>query len=536
MPDRIAEQDHSILGRDETVQRLRREIRNFTDSNVSPAPAGLQRSSSTIITPTQSLRSVGRKASFNLEEVEGSGFTPEHDREETRGGTFPRSGMMLNLRDTRARLRYPLREDHRDIQLSRSMDNAPPIMTRLADVPARQQQRISLRNLESAVSATPRRMKKSSLWDSNRDGYREDQSRLVGSTDVLDQTVDTSRSVHRFPSTTTRDFSQQAKLKKQQPKHKPVPVDAHRPSTQRCDHPISVTSPVPIDEGPTANERKTPSPTESRSTVVLRTPSSTIGGFFRKRVRSEHGAPTAPRTPASPRTHWRPFDEPEPEPPCSTPWLSGQGEDKKEKEARAAYFREKAERELEGIRPPRRSSRKGSFGSTKSKEDIRRKGLGLDHRQSMESLVGWKSFIVDAPEPLFSSPAPPVPPIPTASQLNLTLNRLPQAQAQAEAHAHAPHRAVSAEESSPASGYRGKKPQGLKVETRKLRKASREGLRETRTPSSTTAGRTPASGSGGGGFRTAFRLDGRRMSFGRVAAEEQRQLRQREDEVVPRRR
>ncbi|ESU17962.1 hypothetical protein FGSG_13914 [Fusarium graminearum PH-1] len=47
---------------------------------------------------------------------------------------------------------------------------------------------------------------------------------------------------------------------------------------------------------------------------------------------------------------------------------------------------------------------------------------------SNESLVTWTNFIQDAPEPLFSSPPPPVPPLPTESQLNIALGRLRQAQ------------------------------------------------------------------------------------------------------------
>ncbi|KAJ4142575.1 hypothetical protein NW754_010016 [Fusarium falciforme] len=151
----------------------------------------------------------------------------------------------------------------------------------------------------------------------------------------------------------------------------------------------------------------------------------------------------------------------------------------------------------------------------------------------MESLVGWKSFIEDAPEPLFSSPLPPVPPLPTPSQLNLTLNRLDQAQAQAPLRVAS---AVEASAAAAAAAYRSKKPQGLKVETRKLRKASRDELRGTRTPSGTTTA-TAASGSSGGGLRTALRLDGRQLSSGRAAVDEgERLVDRREDEVVSRRR
>ncbi|KOS17722.1 hypothetical protein ESCO_002752 [Escovopsis weberi] len=42
-----------------------------------------------------------------------------------------------------------------------------------------------------------------------------------------------------------------------------------------------------------------------------------------------------------PRTHWRPFDEPEVEPPCASPWLFGGDEDLKDKEVRAEYFKQR---------------------------------------------------------------------------------------------------------------------------------------------------------------------------------------------------
>ncbi|KAF4964480.1 hypothetical protein FZEAL_10864 [Fusarium zealandicum] len=512
-----------LLDREQTIRRLKRQIRNCTDSDVSPAPTGLHRSSSTIVTPTQSLKSLQRKASFNLEQMEHSGFTPEYHGEKVAEGSFPRSGMMLSLRDTQTRLRLPL-EEPKDIQLSRSLDTAPPMMRRLPDVPDSHQQRAAPRTWEKAVTATPGRAKRFTHWSNDRFENYDASSCLtdISGTSTQKPNRSTEGDVQRYPSTTTRDFSQ-TKLKKQRPKHKPVPVDAHRFSTQRYTTSGRVPSPIPFGEDPIPYERNSPSPTESRNTVVLRTPSSTIGSLFRKRVRSEHSAPTTPRTPASPSMHWRPFDEPEPEPPCSSPWASGQGEDRTEKAIRAEYFRAKAKYEIEGKQSPKRSSRKGSFGSSKSKEDIRRRNLGLSHRQSMESLVGWKSFIDDAPEPLFSSPLPPVPPLPTASQLNLTLNRLPQAQASLW--------------SAPAAAYRAKKPQGLKVETQKLRKASRDGLRGTRAPSSATTTMTPVSGSSAGGLRTAFRLDGTRTSSGRALVEEEELLRRgREYEVVSRRR
>ncbi|KAI8673473.1 hypothetical protein NCS55_00667500 [Fusarium keratoplasticum] len=530
--DEMAEESRMMAEKDQTVRRLQRQLRSHLDPNLSPERS-LQRSSSTLITPTQPRRNVDRKASFNIEpQVGHSGFTPEHNEEEPTGGTFPRSRMMLNLRDTQARLRYPLRELN-EAQLSRSHDNAPLAIRRLPDVPNRHQQRAALRDLERAVTATPRRALKFPRESIDGPEGSNDVSRWSDSTESSGWTQVTAKKDddEPYPSTTTQDFSQSTKLKKQRPNQKSVPVDTPRPSTRQGDASVRASSSVSVDKEAATVICETPTPDEPSSTPMPRTPSSAISSLFRKRVRSEHGNPATPRTPVTPRTHWRPFDDPDPQLPCSSPWLSGQREDKREKEARAAYFREKAERDLEGKPSLKKSSRKGSFGSIRSRGEIKRKSLGLDRRQSMESLVGWKSFIEDAPEPLFSSPLPPVPPLPTPSQLNLTLNRLDQAQAQA------PLRAASAVEASlAAAAYRSKKPQGLKVETRKLRKASRDELRGTWAPSSTTTA-TAASGSSGGGLRTALRLDGRKSSSGRATVDEgERLVDRREDEVVSRRR
>jgi serine/arginine repetitive matrix protein 2 len=113
---------------------------------------------------------------------------------------------------------------------------------------------------------------------------------------------------------------------------------------------------------------------------------------------------------------------------------------------------------------------------------------------SNESLVTWRNFIQDAPEPLFSSPPPPVPPLPTESELSLALGRLQQAQT--------PSRAAAGAEILPVTSYRARKPQGLKVDTDWARKADQDGAR---TPSR-NAGMKSASGSSS---RTALRLDGR---------------------------
>jgi hypothetical protein len=151
---------------------------------------------------------------------------------------------------------------------------------------------------------------------------------------------------------------------------------------------------------------------------------------------------------------------------------------------------------------------------------VDRNDSALDNRMSNESLVTWRNFIQDAPEPLFSSPPPPIPPLPSESQLNLALGRLQQART--------PSRAVSGAETPAATSYRARKPQGLKVDTDWARIPAREGAR---TPSRNT-GTKPT---GGSSYRTALRLDGRRMSFGRAETEDERQVKGRDDEVISRR-
>ncbi|KAF4994501.1 hypothetical protein FDECE_13099 [Fusarium decemcellulare] len=518
-PDTMEERDGSPPERDQMVRGLKPQTRNFTDSDALMASRGPHRSVSTAITPTQPLKSIARKASFNPEKGAPSEFTPEHHREVVEGGTVPRSGLMLSLRDTRSRLRHPLREAE-EARLSKREDVTSHTMRSITDVPDRHQQRAALRDLERAVAAAPLKPRSLSLWGNSRVKDHEDPATLADSSILSSQTQSTLRddSVQTHRSSTTRDFSQPSKLQKKL---------RHKLSARRFDASTNISSPMPLDQALASKGRNTPSPSASQRTSVPPTPSSTIGSLFRMRVRSEHNGPTTPRTPASPRMHWRPFDEPEPEPPCSSPWMSGQVEDKQEKAARLAYFRAKAELEFEGKESPKKSSRKSSLGSsTKSKEDTKQKHSGLDHRQSMESLVAWKSFIDVAPEPLFSSPRPPVPPLPSESELNLTVNRLPQAPASL--------RADSAVDAGPVAAYRTKKPQGLQVETRKLRKASRDAQR---TPSSTPKTATLASRASGGGLRAAFRLDGGWGSSGRTAKDAgERQLEGRDDEVVSRRR
>ncbi|CAJ0555136.1 Ff.00g052010.m01.CDS01 [Fusarium sp. VM40] len=497
---------------DRTPRGLGYQLQSHT--RTTPGSGGLQRSASTIITPTQSKRRLQPKASFSLENTEHSGFTPEHAREDFSKRTFSTSGMMLNLQDTQTRLKYPLREPD-EMHLSRSLDDTTPRARRLPDIPKPSQYQPSFtpRDWIRSVTATPRRA-----------NIMSRDERPIGSADCTQASFQASSivdegEVQLYPSTIMRDFTQSHQLDKQRPRATLTPSSTHRFSKQRFDRSTRASSPPLSGDRSDIAMRRTPSPTELHSTVIPQTPSSAIGGLFRKRVRSEYHPPATPRTPASPRLAWRPFDgdDDEPELPYLSPWASGHAEGKREKEKRAAYFREKVEREIQGRQSPKRSVRRESF-STINRDCTSRNGSVVENRLSKESLVTWTNFIEDAPEPLFSSPLPPVPPLPSESHLNLTLKRLPQNRT--------PSRAVSGFEPSPAGTFRAKKPQGLKVDTQRLRKANRDGAR---TPSR-SATMTPASASS---FRTAFRVEERHMSFGREA--EEPQSRERDDEVVSRR-
>ncbi|KAI8405461.1 hypothetical protein FOFC_14940 [Fusarium oxysporum] len=488
----------------------------------TPAPRGLQRSASTIVTPTQPMKRLEHKASFNLEAMAQSGFTPEHRRESISRGTFPRSGMMLNLQSTQERLRCPPQESN-GIQMSKSITEKTSKVRRLPDLPdsGRHERAFAPKEWMRAIAATPRKSRTVSRNDGRIENHGEASSGSDWPKTLFQPSATMDEGdVERSTSATTRDFSQPHKLQKPPSRARLTPSSTYRSSNQQLDHSTRASSLIPPGSEADVPDPRTPSPTASQTTAVPRTPSSSISSIFRKRIRSDYNPPATPRTPAEPTLAWSPFANCEPEPPCASPWVSGNGEGKREKERRAAYFRDKVEREFQSRQSPKRSSRKDSLESAANGDSAVQSNVATDNRTSKESLIQWKQFLEDAPEPLFSSPRPPVPPLPSESQLNLALDRPPR-------QTQTPSRATARVEVNPAATYRDKKPQGLTVETRKLRKAMREGAQ---TPSRNKT-MTPASGSS---FRSAFRLEGRRMSFGRPAADHESQGKGRETETFPR--
>ncbi|KAJ9417127.1 hypothetical protein QL093DRAFT_2581157 [Fusarium oxysporum] len=460
--------------------------------------------------------------SFNLEAMGQPGFTPERRRESISRGTFPRSGMMLNLQSTQERLRCPPQESNW-IQMSKSITEKTSKVRRLPDLPdsGRHERAFAPKEWMRAIAATPRKSRTVSRNDGRIENYGEASSGADWPKTLFQPsaTMDDG-DVERSTSATTRDFSQPHKLQKPPSRARLTPSSTYRSSNQQLDHSTRASSLIPPGSEADVPDPRTPSPTASQTTAVPRTPSSSISSIFRKRIRSDYNPPATPQTPAEPTLAWSPFANCEPEPPYASPWVSGNGEGKREKEKRAAYFRDKVEREFQSRQSPKRSSRKDSLESAANGDSAVQNNVATDNRTSKESLIQWKQFLEDAPEPLFSSPRPPVPPLPSGSQLNLALDRPPR-------QTQTPSRATARVEVNPAATYRDKKPQGLTVETRKLRKAMREGAP---TPSRNKT-MTPASGSS---FRSAFRLEGRRMSFGRPAADHESQGKGRETETFPR--
>ncbi|KAF7562373.1 hypothetical protein G7046_g1732 [Stylonectria norvegica] len=494
------------------------------------ASQDLQRSSSQLITPTTSLNCLmDRSPSFNIAAKGPSGFTPRHSsKQSVAQWTIPRSPMMSDLRDAEtltrdssqvadAAVNQMQQNERLDIFQSKDPASHKPA--------APQEHGPSLKQLERAVGTTPPAMKSFTLWRngiSNKGQPRTDEEEKCSTwrhTSVLStETFDTSTSQEFEPlqPTLTRDFSRPAEPKKARPKHKPIPVDAYRFSSQRFDPSTRTTSTIAQRSEFAVTDLSAPSPPEPEDAVLAKTPTSAIGSLFRKRVRSEYGGNTTPRTPVTPSLQWKPFEEPREEPPCSSPWLSGQIEDRRDKTRRAEYFREKVEREkVERENTLRKetsktSSGKSSLRSVDSKNGGRWKKLDLERQQSMESMVGWKSFIDDTSVLASTSPVPPLPPLPTPSRLS----SLPSTTTQ-------DFSATSTTTGAGAAAYKTKKPDGLKVETKKLRKVSKEQKRPARTPNTAS----------NGGLKTAFKMDGHRLSFGRVVEDGDTRV----DEVVERR-
>lgn len=472
----------------------KRQARNFTEPTF-PSSGKTAWRLQLKITPENSEKSlVQNDSSFFLSSASPSGFTPRH-RESSAQRPALETPAPMNYNDEEVFSRQLEKVDEAVSQMraGKRFGVVPP-KKQPSNTPGPHYQG-DLKKQQRAPSMTPQGMKSFDLWRNGHAFHTADTAASL--------TSDSNDAVYRAMEMTadqsiaTRDFYQARDSEQDRSKDRFTPYDALGVSS------VKLQSSDRLEPGHghiRKDELHTPSPPDGRESAILRTPTSAIGSFFRKRTRSEYV--TTPRTPITPRTNWRPFEESRQEPPCSSPWTSGRHEDKREKMERAAYFRNKVERESMIEMPEVKQGRSKNSLRNLSRESLKRRRSSVERRQSVDSLMGWRSFIDDSPvQPPTSSPLPPVPLIPSLSKLNnLTTTKH-------DFSAPAPSD----------SGYRSKKPQGLKVETNKLRKTSKEGPQSARKTESS------------GGLRTAFKIDGRRLSFGKPAEG------RRTDEVVQRR-
>lgn len=223
---------------------------------------------------------------------------------------------------------------------------------------------------------------------------------------------------------------------------------------------------------------------EKRHVSTQHTLSSSLGGLFRKRSRPQLGnMPSTPKTletltmPTTPTTHWRPFDEPMPAPPCSSPWLFGGEEDATEREQRAVYFRERTERrqreELE--------SRSATSGRSSRASSNTSKGNGPSALYAQAGQRENTGELVDRQATVNRQPLPPQPtsPLPPVPDLTAAINNDAQRSYGARVSGTRGPGQITQREDYYAATYKTKKPRGLKVETNKLRKQSRENMHST---------------------------------------------------------
>ncbi|KAJ4135702.1 hypothetical protein NW765_009682 [Fusarium oxysporum] len=174
-PEVFGDDDDTPTEGDRTPRGLGHQEQGLLQA--TPAPRGLQRSASTIVTPTQPMKRLEHKASFNLEAMGQPGFTPERRRESISRGTFPRSGMMLNLQSTQERLRCPPQESN-GIQMSKSITEKTSKVRRLPDLPdsGRHERAFASKEWMRAIAATPRKSRTVSRNDGRIENYGEASS------------------------------------------------------------------------------------------------------------------------------------------------------------------------------------------------------------------------------------------------------------------------------------------------------------------------------------------------------------------------
>ncbi|KAH6896873.1 hypothetical protein B0T10DRAFT_583522 [Thelonectria olida] len=464
---------------------------------------------STTITPTPSSTNLQAGSPFKIADEGPSGFTPRHPKGQAKSLT----SRYLKLSD-KNKLEASRTDAYANI--ATNVARGAHGMERLDEVPfedhphARQQQGSLL--FDRSMPPTPPRQYNSQVR--NHRTLPQRGTRDAGHYDAYEESIGPNGS--KSPLQTERNLPTQLRTRsrlsaylrqysngfgplRDAPLRKPAGADVSHVSSQGLDTVDEVASSKPNSSDLSRTETTQTPSSEGTDLKTPQTPSSTIGSLFRKRNWSQYGGST-PRTPGTPSAYWRPFEEPTAEPPCTSSWMAGGGEDGGDKRERALYFKNRVgyPRSQNPVSPPGASMRKPSLSQMRSQEDIRSR---LSRRQSTETLVKWRDFISDAPEPLFTSPPPPVPPLPATSRLE-SLRSVAESE-------------VSGTETAE---YKATSPDGFQVESQSPRKPSNEAPKR----------RVPKSTRSMSALRSAFKRDALKIGLGKTRIDE------REDEVVPR--
>jgi hypothetical protein len=234
-----------------------------------------------------------------------------------------------------------------------------------------------------------------------------------------------------------------------QPRHKPISIEAYKFATQRFD-PAGRNFARNIV--PSSHQGKTRGGNREVSDMApTRTTSLAFGNLFRKRTRSEHRS-GSPGTPTTPQVHWRPFDD-------------------EKGLSKSSWARDGLDRVIDGNQKGVKSrsnsssqntSQKAKFGEDcRSESDMHestsKRTAKLRKKVSVDILLGRRLTLNSSPSP------PPLPPLPAKHSWEQAYPTQPR----------------ETEENK----FKTKKPKGLKIETRKLRKANRDGSRSSRVSS-----------------------------------------------------
>ncbi|KAI9147664.1 hypothetical protein HJFPF1_12694 [Paramyrothecium foliicola] len=232
---------------------------------------------------------------------------------------------------------------------------------------------------------------------------------------------------------------------RRRPKHIPISIEAYQFATQRGDlsgrNKIGNLNPLPPPRGESnANYPSALEPGSSRTASVV------FGSLFRKRTRSEqHLEP--PKTPTTPKVHWRPFEADGQDLPGVSSW-AGDGMNRVARDKQGTSRSSSARSHEEA-----RKSQKGDDLSTKTsvQEKHSKKGSNLLRRKvSMDMLLSRRHHVETNASPPPPLPLPPIPRSTTADAGNLNSASL-------------------IDGGNLFATYKSKKSRGLKIDTNKAR-------------------------------------------------------------------